>query len=111
MKKTLVLACLVSAFAVSGFAQSVPAGSATAPAQAGAKRVAERDAEWSKAHPTGTAAAQAPVARKVKTKQAHSAKVGKHGKRVKSSKHAKHSKPGKHVKHVKPGTHKVKKAV
>jgi len=44
MKKSLVVACVLSVFALSGFAQS--------PAQdAGAKLVAERDAAYSNAHP------------------------------------------------------------
>ena len=45
MKKSLVVACVLSVFALSGFAQS--------PAQdAGAKLVAEHDAAYSSAHPS-----------------------------------------------------------
>ncbi len=45
MKKSFVLACLLSVCAVSGFAQS-PANTQ------GARLVAERDAAYAKAHPT-----------------------------------------------------------
>ena len=44
MKKSLLLACLLSVVAVSSFAQS-PANAA------GAKLVAERDAAYARAHP------------------------------------------------------------
>jgi hypothetical protein len=117
MKKTFVLACLLGAFAVSSLAQSFPSAPATAPAQAGAKRVAERDAEWRKAHPGAAVAAEPKAVHKVKTKAAHSAKAGKH---VKASKHAKpvkhakaskHGKQAKHVKHAKPVKHKARKTV
>ncbi len=108
MKKSLLLACLVCAFAGSGFAQSVPAAPATAPAQAGAKRVAERDAEWRKAHPGGAVAAQPQAVHKLKAKKAHAVKADKHAKRAKHAKTVKHHKP---VKHAKPGKHKVKKTV
>ena len=53
MKKSLLLACLLSACAVSGFAQS-PAEST------GAKMVAERDAAYARTHPA-TMNAAAPV--------------------------------------------------
>ena len=55
MKISLLLACLLSVCAVSSFAQS----SAN---DAGAKRVAERDAAYAKAHPVAMNAA-APMAR------------------------------------------------
>lgn len=83
MKKSLLLACLLSALAMSSFAQSAPA---MTPAEAGAKRVAERDAEWARTHSGGTDV-KAPLAR-------HNAK------------HVKNAKRGKHVKQPK---HKVKK--
>lgn len=54
MKKSLLLACLLSVCAVSGFAQS-PAN------DAGAKRVAERDAAYAKTHPVAMNAT-APMA-------------------------------------------------
>jgi hypothetical protein len=47
MKESLVVACLLSAFAMSSFAQATPA---TTPAELGAKLVAERDAAWLRAH-------------------------------------------------------------
>ncbi len=84
MKKSLVLACLVSAIAVSSFAQSAPAKT---PAEAGARLVAERDAAWLKAHPT-TSMVKEPMA-------LHDAK---------------HVKPAKHIKHVKSAMHKTNKA-
>ena len=52
MKKSLLLACLLSVCAVSSFAQS-PTN------DAGAKRVAERDAAYAKAHPVAMNAAAA----------------------------------------------------
>jgi L-fucose isomerase-like protein len=58
MKKSLVAAVILSVFAVSGFAQSA---SATTPAEAGAKLVAERDAAWLAAHP-GAAESKEPMA-------------------------------------------------
>lgn len=79
MKKFLALASLLSAFAVSGFAQSVPTAT---PAQTGAKLVAERDAAWLKAHPHNVSATAHPAAKHVK-----------HAKRVKHAKKSKHTKP------------------
>lgn len=53
MKKSLVVACLLSVCALSSFAQS--------PAQtAGAKLVAEHDAAYAKAHPATTGKATMP---------------------------------------------------
>jgi hypothetical protein len=110
MKKSLVLACLLGAFAVSSLAQSSPPP-ATAPAQAGAKRVAERDAEWRMAHPGAAVAAQPQAVHKLKAKKAHAVKAGKHVKRAKHAKASKHGKQAKHAKHTKPTKHQVKKAV
>ena len=62
MKKSLVLACLVSALAASSFAQSTP--SAT-PALAGARLVAERDSPWLRNHPA-RAEIQTPMAHKAR---------------------------------------------
>lgn len=84
MKKLLALGFALSVFALSGFAQSVPART---PAEAGARRVAERDAAWAKAHPLGAA---------VKQPMAHP--KAKHGKRVKQVKHSKQLKRSKHAK-------------
>ena len=50
MKKSLVLACVLSVCAVSSFAQSGAAQPAS-PAVAGARLVAEHDSAWQKAHP------------------------------------------------------------
>lgn len=86
MKKSLLLACLLSALAMSSFAQSVPA---MTPAEAGAKRVAERDAEWARTH-SGATVVKEPVARP-------------------NAKHVKNAKRGKQVKHHKQPKHKVKK--
>ena len=66
---------MLSAFAVPGFAQSVPA---TTPAQTGAKLVAERDAAWLKAHPQSVSTMAHPAAKHVKQ--------AKHVKRAKKSK-------------------------
>lgn len=68
MKKSLVLFGLLSAFAVSGFAQA-PAN------DAGAKRVAERDVAYAKAH---------RVAMKTTAPMAHHAnkRHGKHHRHV-----------------------------
>lgn len=44
MKKSILVALLLSAFAFSSFAQGTPES-------AGARRVAERDAEYAKNHP------------------------------------------------------------
>ena len=68
MKKSLLLACLLSVCAVSSFAQS-PAY------DAGAKRVAERDAAYAKAHPVGMNTT-APVVHHAKKRH------GKHHRRV-----------------------------
>ncbi|MFZ4479876.1 MAG: hypothetical protein ACOYNZ_08300 [Rhodoferax sp.] len=86
MKKLIALASLLSAFALSGFAQTVPART---PAEAGAKRVAERDAAWLKAHP-GAAKAQTPAAHSG-TKPARSS--AKHAKSAKHTKKSSHSTP------------------
>lgn len=82
MKKSLVLACLVSAFTVSSFAQSAPD---MTPAELGAKLVAERDAAWLRAH-SGGAEVKEPMA---PPNDMH-ANRPKHGKHVKHSKHSKH---------------------
>ena len=64
MKKSFVLACLLSVCAVSSFAQS--------PANAeGARRVAERDAAYAKAHPTTTMNHSMPTVRHGKKHRAH----------------------------------------
>lgn len=90
MKKSLVLACLVSAFAMPSFAQSAPD---MTPAELGAKLVAERDAAWLRAH-SGGAEVKEPMA-------PHN---DMHAKRPKHGKHAKHSKYAKYSKHkVKKG--------
>lgn len=68
MKKSLLLACLLTVCAVSGFAQS-PAS------EAGAKRVAERDAAYAKAHPVAMSVT-APTVRHAKKRH------GKHHRRV-----------------------------
>ena len=65
MKKSLVIACLVSAFAASSFAQSAPAPT---PALTGARLVAERDSAWLRDHPARTEI-QTPLAHK--TGRAH----------------------------------------
>ena len=93
MKKSLAIACLVSVFAVSSFAQSAPPRT---PAEVGAQRVAERDAAWQKAHP-GSMAVNEPMAPH-KTEQAKHAKHGKHHPHVK------------HLKHAMPAKHKMEKA-
>lgn len=64
MKKSFVLACLLSVAAVSSFAQS--------PASAeGARLVAARDAAYAKAHPTATMNQSTPMARHGKKHRAH----------------------------------------
>ena len=64
MKKSFALACLLSMCAVSSFAQT--------PANAeGARLVAERDAAYSKAHPTATMNQSMPTARHSKKHRAH----------------------------------------
>lgn len=64
MKKSLVLACLLSLSAMSSFAQS--------PANAeGARLVAERDAAYAKAHPTATMNHSTPSVRHGKKHRAH----------------------------------------
>ena len=82
LKKLIVLASFLSAFAVSGFAQTAPART---PAEAGAQLVAQRDAAYAKAHP-GSAKAQSP---KAQTPKAHTST--KHDKSAKNSQHAKKS--------------------
>lgn len=94
MKKSLVVAFLVSVFAVSSFAQSAPNRT---PAETGARLVAERDAAWQKAHPGG-AMVKEPMA-------------PHHAKRMKHVKHSKYHGRVKHSKHVKHAKHKMKKAV
>ena len=64
MKKTFVLACLLSVCAVSSFAQS-PANIE------GAKRVAERDAAYAKAYPTNTMNHTTPTVRHGKKHHTH----------------------------------------
>ena len=68
MKKTLFLACLLSVCTVSSFAQT-PAN------DAGARRVAERDAAYAKAHPVAMNTT-APVVHHAKKRH------GKHHRRV-----------------------------
>ena len=64
MKKTFLLACLLSVCAVSSFAQS--------PANVeGARRVAERDAAYAKAHPTTTMNHSMPTVRHGKKHHTH----------------------------------------
>ena len=87
MKKSILLACLLSAMAMSSFAQSAPP---MTPAEAGAKRVAERDAEWARTHSGGTAVKE-PVAPRY------------------NAKHVKNAKRGKQVKHHKQPRHKARK--
>jgi len=93
MKKFVVGACLLGVLAVSSFSQPVPS---TPPAEAGAKRVAERDAAWLNAHPGSAKVADPMVLKKAR-----------HVKHAKHVKHGKHLKKGKHTKHAK---HKIKKA-
>ncbi len=62
MKKSSALALLLSAFAVSSFAQDA--------ATLGARRVAERDAAYVKSHPV-TAQQAAPAAAHVKKHRGH----------------------------------------
>ena len=69
MKKSLVVACLLSVCALSGFAQS--------PAQnAGAKLVAERDAAYVKAHPSPDA--KTPMVKASMPMTKHSTKYRAH---------------------------------
>jgi hypothetical protein len=75
LKKLIALTSLLSAFAVSAIAQTSPART---PAESGAKLVAERDAAWTKAHPT-PAKAQAPATKST-------AKPAKQSKKSKSAK-------------------------
>ena len=64
MKKSLLLACLLSVCAVSSFAQS--------PANAeGARLVAARDAAYAKAHPMAIMNNSHPMARHGKKHRAH----------------------------------------
>ena len=64
MKKSFVLACLLSVCAVSSFAQS--------PVNAeGARRVAERDAAYAKAHPIATMNHSMPTVRHGKKHHTH----------------------------------------
>ena len=88
MKKSLVVACLLSAFAMSSFAQPTPAAT---PAELGAKLVAERDAAWLRAH-SGSKEANEQMGR-------HNAMHAKHARHVKHSEHAKQSKHAKHANH------------
>jgi hypothetical protein len=90
VKKLVVIASFLSAFAATGFAQ-------TTPAEAGAKLVAERDAAYHKAHP-GSAKAQTPTA--------HTS--AKHNKNANKSQHAKKSQH--HNQHAKKSHHNAPKA-
>lgn len=90
MKKLIVVASFLTAFAASGFAQTAPART---PAEAGAK-MAERDAAYLKAHPAGVKA-QAPAA--------HTTKHAKHNKNAQKSRHAKKSQH--HNQHAKKSHH------
>ena len=67
MKKSLVLACLVTVLAASSFAQSAPS---TTPAVTGARLVAERDSAWLRDHPA-RAAIQAPMAHQARRPHVH----------------------------------------
>lgn len=101
MKKSLVLACFLSAFALSGFAQSTPAAT---PAEVGAKLVAERDAAWLRAH-SGSTEANEPMAR-------HNAMHAKHDRHVKHAKramHPKHAKQSRHAMRAKQAKHRLEK--
>ena len=84
MKKSLVVASLVTVFAVSSFAQPAPAAT---PAELGAKRVAERDAAWLRTH-SGSTDVNEPMA-------GRNAMHARHDRHVKHSKHAMHSKRAK----------------
>lgn len=95
MKKSLVVACLLSAFAMSSFAQATPGAT---PAELGAKLVAERDAAWLRTH-SGSKEANEPMGR-------HNAMHARHDRHVEHSKHAKHAKHGMRAKHAK---HKLEK--
>jgi len=64
MKKTFALACLLSVCAMSSFAQS-PVNTE------GARRVAERDAAYAKAHPTTTMNQSMPMVRHGKKHHTH----------------------------------------
>ena len=79
MKKLIVVASFLTAFAASGFAQTAPART---PAEAGAKMVAERDAAYLRAHPAGV---------KAQAAAAHTTKHAKHNKNAQKSQHAKKS--------------------
>ena len=85
MKKSLVVACLLSVFAMSSFAQPTLAST---PAELGAKLVAERDAEWLRTHSGSTEANQQMAG--------HNAMHARHDRHAKHSKHAMHSKHAKH---------------
>jgi hypothetical protein len=85
MKKIIALACVLSAFTLSSFAQT-----AASPADAGAKLVAERDAAWAKGQPRAAAANESTAPAKAKSvKHAKKAKAVKHAKKAKHVKKAK----------------------
>jgi hypothetical protein len=84
MKKSFVVACLLSVFAVSSFAQPTPVAT---PAELGAKLVAERDAAWFRTH-SGSMEANEPMG-------GHNPMHARHHRHAKQSKHAMHSKHAK----------------
>ncbi len=63
MKKSFVLACFISACAVSSFAQT--------PAAEGARLVAQRDAAYAKAHPATTMNRSTPAIHHARKHHAH----------------------------------------
>lgn len=71
MKKSIAVACLLSVFALSGFAQS-PAS------DAGARLVAERDAAYAKAHPAAMKH-NAPAVRHAHKRHGHHHRHTVHG--------------------------------
>ena len=100
MKKLVVIASFLSAFAATGFAQ-------TTPAEAGAKLVAEHDAAYHKAHP-GVAKAQTPAAH-TSAKHTKNANKSQHAK--KDQHHNQHAKKAQHHnQHAKKSHHNAPKA-
>ena len=85
MKKSLVVACLLSVFAMSGFAQPTPAAT---PAELGAKLVAEHDAAWLRTQSGGTQADEPMAGR--------NAMHARHDRYAKHAKHAKHARRAQH---------------
>ena len=70
MKKSFVLACFISACAVSSFAQ-------TPASVEGARLVAARDAAYAKAHPAPAMTSSTPAVKHVRKHRAHRKAVQK----------------------------------